>query len=107
MSGLLSNLPLGVGPGLGCAVYFAYGVEPQLNLSEVSWSEGIPLSELPEQPGHPVELRFAITACFMCGVILLLTSMMGLPLRLLSLVPQRYAGPSTVCPAQLLFARLN
>ena len=103
MSGLLSNLPLGVGPGLGCAVYFAYGVEPQLNLSEVSWSEGIPLSELPEQPGHPVELRFAITACFMCGIILLLTSMMGLPLRLLSLVPQRY-GPSTVCPAQLLFA---
>mmetsp|Transcript_16832 Transcript_16832/g.41403 ORF Transcript_16832/g.41403 Transcript_16832/m.41403 type:complete len:603 (-) Transcript_16832:207-2015(-) len=70
MVGLTANLPVPVGPGLGCAAFFAYGLtgssaKPDLNATQMG-----------------------ITCCFLSGMAMMVLSSFDLPRRVFGVVPK-------------------
>ena len=66
--GLLSKLPIPVGPGLGCAAYFAYGLKTETVDSED------PLAD-------------SMMICFLAGLLMFVLAVVNLPHAIFSVVP--------------------
>lgn len=70
--GILSNLPIPSGPGLGSATYFAY-----------SLSQMHPQGDLSSDPNP----RYILSVCFASGLVMTAIALMGLPMRIFDLLP--------------------
>mmetsp|Transcript_22680 Transcript_22680/g.33817 ORF Transcript_22680/g.33817 Transcript_22680/m.33817 type:complete len:584 (+) Transcript_22680:47-1798(+) len=68
--GLIANLPVPVGPGLGCAAFFAYGLTGSHKTEDFKTTQ------------------MGITCCFIAGLAMIALSLFGLPGRVFGVVPK-------------------
>mmetsp|Transcript_2117 Transcript_2117/g.3868 ORF Transcript_2117/g.3868 Transcript_2117/m.3868 type:complete len:622 (-) Transcript_2117:466-2331(-) len=68
--GLTANLPVPVGPGLGCAAYFAYGLTGSQATTNIT------------------STQFGITCCFLAGAAMLVLGLVDVPRRIFGVVPK-------------------
>eukprot|EP00469_Lotharella_globosa_P000062 CAMPEP_0167803738 /NCGR_PEP_ID=MMETSP0111_2-20121227/20030_1 /TAXON_ID=91324 /ORGANISM="Lotharella globosa, Strain CCCM811" /LENGTH=593 /DNA_ID=CAMNT_0007700295 /DNA_START=1 /DNA_END=1782 /DNA_ORIENTATION=+ len=68
--GLLANLPVPVGPGLGCAAFFAYGLTGDKETRNITVTQ------------------MGITCCLLAGLAMLVLALVDLPRRIFGIVPR-------------------